>query len=89
MPGINYFRLKDEATFGQRRTGAVLATVGKVLLWMDLLLLVFVYVGFRGGSDFWLWWVIVEGVVGVVLLAIGIYIRGHSSTVEPPPRNEA
>ena len=85
MPGINYFRLKEEASFGQRRTGAVLVTVVKILLWMDLLLLIFVYVSLRNGSQFWLWWVVIEGVLGFVLLAIGLYIRGHGRNVTPPP----
>lgn len=51
-------------------------TVGKLLLWIDFLLLTFVYVGLRGGSDFWLWWVIIEGVIGLLLLEIGSRKRG-------------
>jgi hypothetical protein len=84
MPETNYVRLKEEASFGQRRTGAALVAVGKVLLWMDLLLVVFVYVGFRGGSDFWLWWVVSEAILGFILLSVGMYIRSHARAVEPP-----
>lgn len=51
-------------------------TAGKVLLWMDFLLLAFVYVGIRSGSDFWMWWVIIEGVLGLVLLEVGSRKRG-------------
>ena len=51
-------------------------TVGKVLLWTDFLLLMFVYVGLRSGSHMWLWWVIIEGVLGLILLEIGIHKRG-------------
>lgn len=86
MPETNYYRLKEEASFGQRHLGAVLVTVGKVLLWMDVLLLIFVYVGLRGGSDFWLWWVALEGVLGFGLLGVGMYIRAHRRTSEPPSR---
>jgi hypothetical protein len=59
-------------------------TVGKVLLWMDALLLIFVYVGLRSGSEMWLWWVAIEGVLGFVLLAVGIYIRSYSRNTAPP-----
>ena len=88
MPETNYIRLKEEVSFGQRRLGAVLVTVGKVLLWMDLLLLIFVYVGYRSGSTFWLWWVVIEGVLGIVLLGLGIYLRAHGSVAEPPSQGE-
>lgn len=53
--------------------------VAKVLLWMDFLLLAFVFVGLRSGSDFWLWWVIGEGILGLLLLEIGSRKRGSLS----------
>lgn len=59
-----------------QRTGSAVMMVGKVLLWMDLLLLAFVYVGLRGGSRMWLYWVIGQALVAVVLLIIGIRRRG-------------
>jgi hypothetical protein len=71
--------LCQKPSFGRRRLGAVLVTVGKILLWMDLLLLIFVYVGYRSGSTFWLWWVVIEAVLGAVLLVIGLYRRAHGS----------
>ena len=55
---------------------------------MDLLLLIFVYVGYRSGSTFWLWWVVIEGVLGIVLLGLGIYLRAHGSVAEPPSQGE-
>jgi len=84
MPNVNYIRLKEEASYGQRRIGAIALTVGKVLLWMDLLLVMFVYVGLRGGSDFWLWWVAIEGGLGLALLGVGSYLRSYGSTLDPP-----
>ncbi len=59
-----------------KRRGMVLITVGKVLLWMDFLLLAFVYVGLRSGSEMWLWWVLGEGILGLVLIEIGTRKRG-------------
>jgi len=60
----------------RKRAGSLLMTLGKVLLWTDFLLLMFVYVGIRSGSHMWLWWVIIEGVLGLILLEIGSYKRG-------------
>ncbi len=40
-------------------------TVGKVLLWMDLILVCFVYAGLRTGSHLFLWWVLGEGLLGL------------------------
>jgi len=77
MPETNYVRLKDEAGIGDARLGAALITVGKVLLWMDLLLLIFVYVGIRSGSHMWMWWVLGEAVLGVVLIVLGTCRRAR------------
>jgi hypothetical protein len=76
MSGIKLNRLEEEGILERQRTGAVLITVAKVLLWMDFLLLAFVYVGLRSGSDFWFWWVIGEGILGLVLLEVGLRRRG-------------
>jgi hypothetical protein len=76
MSGIKLNRVEEEGIIERQRSGLVLMTVGKVLLWMDFLLLAFVYVGLQGGSDFWLWWVISEGVLGLVLLEVGSRKRG-------------
>ncbi len=65
-----------------QRTGSALMMVGKVLLWMDLLLLAFVYVGLRGGSRMWLYWVLGQALVAVVLLVIGFRRRGSLSGPE-------
>lgn len=76
MSGVKLNRVEEVQIPGGVRTGNTLVTVGKVLLWMDFLLLAFVYVGIRSGSDFWMWWVIIEGVLGLVLLEVGSRKRG-------------
>jgi hypothetical protein len=76
MSGIKLNRVEEVQIPGGVGTGNTLVTVGKVLLWMDFLLLAFVFVGLRSGSDFWMWWVIVEGVVGLVLIEVGSRKRG-------------
>jgi len=47
MSGIKLDRVEEEGMLERQRSGAVLITVAKVLLWMDFLLLAFVYVGLR------------------------------------------
>jgi hypothetical protein len=76
MSGLELNKLEDEGMNERKRSGMALITVGKVLLWMDFLLLAFVYVGLRNGSLMWLWWVLLEGVLGLVLIEIGSYKRG-------------
>jgi len=78
MSGINLNRVEEEGIEERQRSGAVLITLAKVLLGMDFLLLAFVYVGLRSGSGFWFWWVIGEGILGL-LLKIGSRKRGSLS----------
>jgi|GraSoiStandDraft_5_1057265.scaffolds.fasta_scaffold711409_2 hypothetical protein len=76
MPGIKLNRVEDEGIVEPRRFGLGLMTVGKLLLWVDFLLLAFVYDGIRSGSRMWLWWVIGQGVIGLILIEIGWRRRG-------------
>src|SRR5437868_15355925 len=63
--------LRETAALEEQRRARVYKTVGKWLLWMDLLLLIFVYTGLRGGSYMWLIWVMVVGFLGLVVIGIG------------------
>jgi hypothetical protein len=47
---------REEAALEERRQGVIMLTVGKVLLWMDLILVCFVYAGLSAGSYLFLWW---------------------------------
>ena len=76
VPGIKLHRVEEEGIIEPQHRGLVLITVGKVLLWMDFLLLAFVYVGLRSGSHMWLWWVLGEGILGLILLEVGMHQRG-------------
>ena len=76
MPSIKLERLEEVGIVEEQNKGLVLMTVGRVLLWTDFLLLIFVFVGLQSGSRMWLWWVIGEGLLGLVLLEIGAYKRG-------------
>ena len=76
MTGTNLIRVEEATMEERKRAGSLLMTLGKVLLWTDFLLLMFVYVGLKSGSHMWLWWVIIQGVIGLILLEIGSYKRG-------------
>jgi hypothetical protein len=56
---------------------------------MDFLLVMFVYVGLRGGSRFWMWWVISEALLALVLIAVGTRMRARVQSKETYPRRAA
>lgn len=65
----------QKSALEEQRQGSVIMTVGKVLLWMDLILGCFVYVGLRTGSHLFMWWVLGEGLLGLLLLGAGPPMR--------------
>jgi hypothetical protein len=68
---------EEEVQLGGHETeGTVLMTVGKLLLWTDLIFLSFVYSGIKGGSYLYTYWTLAQGGVGFVLLIIGRAKRG-------------
>lgn len=69
---------REEQALELERHGDSVMTVGKALLGMDLILVCFVDVGFRTGSYLFLWWVIVEGLLGCVLLGIGAHQKSEA-----------
>jgi hypothetical protein len=80
MSDLKLLRYRDEIHMGQARWGSVAVVCGEVLLWIDVLLLMFVFIGIRAGSWFWVWWVLGEGVLGITLIIAGvIYRKRHVS----------
>jgi hypothetical protein len=79
MSGTKLIRIEESTMEDEKRTGSVLMTLGKVLLWADFLLLMFVYVGWKSGSVMWLWWVVGEGILGLSMVEIGRHKRGSLS----------
>jgi hypothetical protein len=69
---------REEEALEEQRQGLVLVTVGKVLLWMDLLLSCFIYSGLEAGSHLFLWWVLGEAALGVGLLGVGSHKRSDA-----------
>ena len=89
MPETDYVRLNDESGNGSARRGSVLIVVGRVLLWFDVLLAMFVYVGLRGGSRLWTGWVLGEAVLGLSLIVAGTRIRARGLARSPSQRRAA
>jgi len=76
MSGKQMIR-EEEVQFGGDETrGTVLMTVGKLLLWTDLIFLSFVFSGIKGGSYLYTYWTLAQGLVGLTLLTIGRIKRG-------------
>ncbi|HET7209142.1 MAG TPA: hypothetical protein VFI95_21370 [Terriglobales bacterium] len=69
----------EELLLRQQRRGGVLKTVGKVLLWMDLIFVCFVYVGLQTGSHLYWWWFIGEFILGAGLMVYGTHLRSDAS----------
>lgn len=52
--------------------GEAFITVGKALIGMDMILVCFVEISVRTGSRLFIWWVIIEGLLGLLLVIIGV-----------------
>jgi hypothetical protein len=76
MPGKQMMRMEEVQLGGSETKGAVLMTVGKLLLWTDLIFLSFVYSGVKGGSYLYTYWTLLQGAVGLTLVIVGRIKRG-------------
>ena len=76
MSGKQLMRMEEVQLGGHETQGTVLMTVGKLLLWTDLIFLSFVYSGIKGGSYLYTYWTLVQGGIGLALLIVGAIKRG-------------
>ena len=53
-------------------------TVGKVLLWFDLIIVCFAYVSMRDGSYFFWWWFLGEFILGAGFMVYGTHLRSEA-----------
>jgi len=72
----------------QQRLGAVMQVLGWTLIAFDCIIGVWIWVGLRSGSFFWVWWVAIEGVLGLALIGLGTRrrSRGNRQFGELAPR---
>jgi hypothetical protein len=76
MSGNQLIREEEVQLGGDEARGSVLMTVGKLLLWTDLIFMAFAYSGIKGGSYLYLMWFLVQGLLGLTLLTVGRVKRG-------------
>jgi hypothetical protein len=55
--------------------GLAMQAVGALLLVFDSIPAVFVFVGIRDGSLMWLYWTVIEGSIGIALVAAGVRLK--------------
>jgi len=75
MPGYERDQVAIDNTVENRRLGAVMLTLGWILLWGDAVLGAFFFISLRDGSMFWPIWLAIEGVAGLVLVIMGTRYR--------------
>ena len=76
MSGKQMIRVEEVQLGGDETKGTVLMTAGKLLLWTDLIFMAFIYSGLKGGSYLYVYWTVVQGLTGIILLATGRVKRG-------------
>ena len=76
----NYDREQREMDGVQQklRLGTILEVTGWTLLAFLAIPVIFVWTGWRAGSYFWLYWTVIEGVLGVVLSMTGKYYKNKA-----------
>ena len=76
MSGRQMISVEEVQLGGSETKGAVLMTVGKLLLWTDLIFLSFLYSGLKGGSLLYTYWFVLQGLTGLILVIVGRIQRG-------------
>jgi hypothetical protein len=76
MSGKQMIRVEEVQLGGDEARGSVLMTVGKLLLWTDLIFMAFIYSGVKGGSYLYVYWFVIQAAVGLTLLTVGRIKRG-------------
>ncbi len=76
MSGKQMIRMEEVQLGGHETQGTVLMTVGKLLLWTDLIFMAFVYSGVKNGSYLYAYWTLIQGAIGLTLLTVGWVKRG-------------
>jgi HAMP domain-containing protein len=70
---------EEELLLRRQRRGGVMKTVGKVLLWMDLIIGAFAYNSMHDGSYLFAWWFVAELIAGAGLFWYGASLRSEAT----------
>jgi hypothetical protein len=76
MSGNQLIKMEEVQLGGNENKGNLLMTVGKLLLWTNLIFLAFVYSSVKSGSLVYPIWFLVQGAVALTLLIVGRIKRG-------------
>ena len=76
MSGNQLIRMEEVQLGGNENKGNLLMTVGKLLLWTDLIFLAFVYSSIKSGSVVYPLWFLLQGALALALLIGGRVKRG-------------
>jgi len=76
MSGNKLIRMEEVQLGGNENKGNLLMTVGKLLLWTDLIFLAFVYSSVKSGSLVYPLWFLGQGALALTLLIVGRIKRG-------------
>jgi len=68
---------RDEEYLRRPRWSNGLIAAGMVLLLMDFLVVWFTYMSIKDGSNFWVWWVVVQGLIGAGAVLGGTLYRSR------------
>jgi hypothetical protein len=63
----------------QEELGLTFKTIGGVLLVFDCLVSVYIPIGLRDGSHFWVVWAVVQAMIGLAFVAYGLWLE-HQAT---------
>ncbi len=62
------------------RLGLALQVMGWTLLAFNAIIVMFIWTALRVGSNFWLYWAIIEGALGSVLVMAGSHYRAKAGS---------
>jgi hypothetical protein len=80
MPNVSPITIREEERrLRQQRRGGVMKTVGKVLLWFDLIIVCFAYVSMKDGSYLFWWWFLGEFLLGAGLMVYGTHVKSDAN----------
>jgi hypothetical protein len=78
----NYDQEQREMDAMQRdmRLALMLQVTGWTLLAFDGIIVMFIWTGLRAGSSFWLYWAVIEGVLGMALAMAGGHYKSKAGS---------
>lgn len=80
MAGYDQEQREMDALQRDLKLGLMLQVTGWTLLAFDAILVMFIWTGMRAGSEFWLYWTVIEGVLGLALVVVGKHFKSKAGS---------